>query len=55
MELCWKPLTFVTKSSILDFAVVLDTPLFRMSYSLVTEVEKEAPNRMTISYHFGTY
>ena len=24
---CWKPLTFVTKSSILDFAVVPDTSL----------------------------
>ena len=32
----WNPLTFFTKTSILDFAVVLDTPLFRMGYSLVT-------------------
>ena len=52
MELCdksWKPLTFVTKSTILDFAVVLDMPLFRMGYSLVTAIEKEAPNRMKIN------
>ena len=45
-----KPFTFVTKSSIQDFAVVVDTSLFRMGYSLVTEVEKEAPNRMNTLY-----
>ena len=52
MELCdksWKPLAFVTKSTILDFAAVPDMPLFRMGYSLVTEIEKEAPNRMKIN------
>lgn len=45
----WKLLTFVTKSSILHFAVVLNTSLFRVGYSLVREVEKEAPDRMKIS------
>ena len=46
----WKPLTFFTKSSILDFAVLLDSPLLCLGYSLVTEVGKEAPNRMKISH-----
>ena len=45
----WKLLTFVTKSSILHFAVVLNTSLFRVGYSLVRKVEKEAPDRMKIS------
>ena len=36
-----KPFTFVTKSSIQDFAVVVDTSLFRLGYSLVTEVERK--------------
>ena len=43
-----KLLTFFTKSSIWDFAVVVEMSLFRMGYSLATEVEKEAPNRMNI-------
>ena len=43
-----KSLTFFTKSSIWDFAVVVEMSLFRMGYSLATEVEKEAPNRMNI-------
>ena len=30
--------------------VVLDTPLFRIWYSFVTKVKKEAPNRMKISH-----
>ena len=30
--------------------VVVDTSLFHMGYSLVTEVEKEAPNRTNILY-----
>ena len=46
----WKPLNFFTKSSILDFAILLHSPLFRLGYSLVTEVGKEAPNRMKISH-----
>ena len=41
--------TFVTKSSILNI-LVLDVPLFRMGYILVTGVEKEALNRMKISH-----
>ena len=30
--------------------VVLDTPLFRIWYSFVTKIKKEAPNRMKISH-----
>ena len=41
--------TFVTESSILNI-LVLDAPLFRMGYILVTGVEKEAINRMKISH-----
>ena len=46
----WIPLTSVTKISILDFVVVLETPVI-FGRTLVTEVEKEAPNRMKIRFH----
>ena len=46
----WILLTFVTKHSILDFVVALDTSLFRMGYSLVAEVETKTSNRMKINH-----